>query len=238
MCRFHSAGWDSNCTCVMAPVTCLHTVPGGSPSSAWIVPKSKPWWSEDCQDAFSTYSLSQMKEDWSAFRCAVHDTKRDFFAKRIQEVTVTNMCPWDLMEWVKQHKNPPCEVIQHNGEPCHDLEQLCGALHGTSTYNAALGHQCNISMLKTLPDHLVWEWAPFLVLELTQALGACSSNSAPRLDHVTWVHLKCIVTAPGCLDVFLMLASGCLQETVCPWLFPNLASHCTLCQRHSGQLCF
>ncbi len=98
------------------------------------------------------------------------------------------------MEWVKQRKNPPCEAIQKDGEPCHDLEQLWDALH--STYNAASGRQCDVSMLDDLPDEPVREWAPFSALELREALGACSGNSAPGPDHVTWVHLKRIVAAP------------------------------------------
>ncbi len=86
-------------------------------------------------DRVRQYSVSREKEDWSAFRRAVREAKRDFFAERMQEVAVTNMRLWDLMEWVKQRKNPPCEAIQKDGEPCHDLEQLWDALH--STYNAA-----------------------------------------------------------------------------------------------------
>ncbi len=74
--------------------------------------------------------------------------------------------------WVKQRKNPPCEAIQKDGEPCHDLEQLWDALH--STYNAASGRQCDVSMLDDLPDEPVREWAPFSALELREALGACS----------------------------------------------------------------
>ncbi len=127
---------------------------------ARIVPESKPWWSEACQTAFDNYSVSREKEDWSAFRRAVREAKRNFFAERIQEVAVTNMRPWDLMEWVKQRKNPPCEAIQRDGEPCHDLEQLWDALH--SSYNAASGRQCDVSMLDDLPDEPVREWGAFL----------------------------------------------------------------------------
>ncbi len=51
---------------------------------ARIVPESKPWWSEACQAAFDNYlGLSREKEDWSAFRRAVREAKRDFFAERI-----------------------------------------------------------------------------------------------------------------------------------------------------------
>jgi len=48
------------------------------------------------------------------------------------------------------------------------------------------------------------------MLELTEALAACSSLSSPGLDHVTWVHLKKIVAEPQCLNVFIKLANACL----------------------------
>ena len=123
---------------------------------ARIVPESKPWWSKTCQEAFNSYSSSRTKEDWSSFRRAVRAAKRDFFAERIQEVAITNMRPWDLMEWVKQRKNPPCEAIQHNGQPCHDLPQLWDALH--STYNSATGRVVDLSILDPLPRRPVREW--------------------------------------------------------------------------------
>ena len=63
------------------------------------------------------------------------------------------------------------------------------------------------------------EWAPFLALELKKTLSTCSGNSAPGPDHVMWVHLKCIVTAPRCLDVFLTLANACLQVGHWLWHF-------------------
>ncbi len=100
-------------------------------------------------------------------------------------------------------------------------------------------------MLDDLPDEPVREWAPFSALELREALGACSGNSAPGPDHVTWVHLKRIVAAPGCLDVFLMLANACLRVGHWPRHFkdsvsvviPKPASPPTPRLRRSGLLC-
>ncbi len=126
------------------------------------------------------------------------------------------------MEWVKQRKNPPCEAIQHNGQPCRDLPQLWDALHGT--YNSATGRVVDLTMLEPLPRRPAREWAPFPALELTQALSACSGNSAPGPDHVTWVHLKRIVAAPGCCEVLLALANACLRVGHWPGHFKDSVS--------------
>jgi len=113
------------------------------------------------------------------------------------------------MEWVKGWKHPPREAIQYNGQPCHTMPELWDALH--NTYNSAEDRPCDLSVLDELPDLLAWEWAPFSVLELMEALAACSSLSSPGPDHVTWVHLKNIVAEPLCLNVFIKLANACLM---------------------------
>ena len=100
--------------------------------------------------------------------------------------------------------------------------QLWDALHGT--YNSATGQVIDLSILDTLPSRPAREWAPFSALELKEALSVCSGNLAPGPDHITWVHLKWIVAAPGCLDVFSTLVNACLWVGHWPWHFKDSVS--------------
>ncbi|TEB14657.1 hypothetical protein FA13DRAFT_1651748, partial [Coprinellus micaceus] len=100
-----------------------------------ITPRSKKWWTGECQTAYDAWKADDSAETRANFRRTVKTTRRDFFDERIKEIAETNKRPWDLMDWVKERKNPPCEAIHYNGEPCHDLDKLWDALHGT--YNAA-----------------------------------------------------------------------------------------------------
>ena len=100
-----------------------------------ITPRSKKWWTDECQKAYDEWKADDSAETRGAFRRLVKKTRREFFDERIKDISETDKRPWDLMDWVKERKNPPCEAIQHNGQPCHNLDQLWGALHGT--YNAA-----------------------------------------------------------------------------------------------------
>ena len=63
------------------------------------------------------------------------------------------------MNWIQERKNPPTEAIQHNGEPCVELDQLWEALH--STYNAANDRQVDTTLLDQLPDEPVRDWPVF-----------------------------------------------------------------------------
>ncbi|RXW12052.1 hypothetical protein EST38_g13802 [Candolleomyces aberdarensis] len=187
-------------------------------SAAWlkhsteytIGPNSKEYWTEDCTRTLEEYRRDMTVENHKAFRSAVKAAKRKFFDERIEEIATTNKRPWDLMDWVKERKNPPCEAIQFNGESCHNLDDLWDALH--NTYNAASNRPVDMSVLDDLHTEPERAWPEFSSLELRQALDACSSRSAPGPDHITRRHLKQILALPECADIIIALANGCIES--------------------------
>ncbi|CAA7267588.1 unnamed protein product [Cyclocybe aegerita] len=134
---------------------------------------SKSWWTDECSETFGVYQLSCSLADYNKFKKACKDAKRDFFDEHIAEIATSCKRPWDLMEWVKQRKLPPCEAIRNGDQPCHDMDDLWDALHGT--YNSASGHEYDASVLDELPDEPVREWADFSEHELLSALKAAMS---------------------------------------------------------------
>ncbi|KAF5320635.1 hypothetical protein D9611_013769 [Ephemerocybe angulata] len=115
-----------------------------------VKPHSKAWWDAGCDAALAAYRADQTLAGYKALRTATKAAKRMFFDARIKEVAETNKRPWDLMAWVKERKNPPCEAIQFNGQPCHELSDLWDALH--NTYNAASDRAVDVSILNELPQ--------------------------------------------------------------------------------------
>ncbi|CAA7271828.1 unnamed protein product [Cyclocybe aegerita] len=187
-------------------------------SDAWLAhsteskptKRSKSWWMDECSETFRVYQLSHLLADYNKFKKVYKDAKRDFFDERIAEIATSLKRPWDLMEWVKQRKLLPCEAIRHGNQPCHDMDDLWDALHGT--YNLA-------SVLDELPDEPVREWADFSEHELLSALKGCSNSSAPGPDHVTWVHLKELLKDKHVLALFIVLANACLRVGHWPRIF-------------------
>jgi len=92
------------------------------------------------------------------------------------------------MSWVQQCKFPPCEAIHYHDKPCHTLDELWGALHGT--YNLASGREFDASALDDLLDQPQRDWVRFSEAELTNTLSGCSNVSAPGPDHLKWSHIK------------------------------------------------
>ncbi|CAA7264655.1 unnamed protein product [Cyclocybe aegerita] len=182
--------------------------------------RSKSWWMDECSDTFGVYQLSCSLADYNKFKKVCKNTKCDFFNEHIAEIATSRKHPWDLMEWVKQRKLPPCEAIRNGDQPCHDMDDLWDTLH--STYNSASGCEYNASVLDKLPDEPVHEWADFLEHELLSALTGCSNSSAPGPDHVTWVHLKELLKDKHILALFIMLANACLRVGHWPCIFKEL----------------
>ncbi|KAJ2923472.1 hypothetical protein H1R20_g13622, partial [Candolleomyces eurysporus] len=187
-------------------------------SAAWkkhsteytVGPNLREYWNDECTKALEEYWQEMMADNHKAFRSAVKAAKCEFFDERIEEVATMNKRPWDLMEWVKERKNPPCEAIQFEGRPCHKLDDLWDALH--STYNAASDRPVDTSILDELADEPERPWPEFSQLELRQALEACLSRSAPGPDHITWRHLKQILALPECGEIIIALANGCVAS--------------------------
>jgi hypothetical protein len=79
---------------------------------------------------------------------------------------------WDLMSWVKQCNLPHMESILFRDELCNTLDSLWNALH--STYNAALGHECEMESLNEFPAFLEREWLDFTPNKVCVTLAACA----------------------------------------------------------------
>ena len=60
--------------------------------------------------------------------------------------------------------------------------------------------------------------------EMNDALRACSNNSAPGPDHITWKHLKVLVADPDVSRVLLALANACLRVGHWPKTFKQSLS--------------
>ncbi|CAA7267354.1 unnamed protein product [Cyclocybe aegerita] len=183
---------------------------------------SKSWWTDECSETFGVYQLSHSLADYNKFKKVCKDAKHDFFNERIAEIATSRKRPWDVMEWVKQCKLPPCEAIRNGDQPCHDMDDLWDTLHGT--YNSASGCEYDTSVLNELPDEPVREWADFSEHELLSALKGCSNSSAPGPDHVTWVHLKELLKDKHVLTLFIVLANACLQVGHWPRIFKESLS--------------
>ncbi|KAJ2926188.1 hypothetical protein H1R20_g10900, partial [Candolleomyces eurysporus] len=181
-----------------------------------VGPNLREYWNNKCTRALGVYQQMSTKNH-KAFRSVVRSAKHEFFDKRIKEVATTNKHTWDLMEWVKEHKNPPCKAIQFEGWPCHNLGDLWNTLH--SIYNAVSDRPDDFSILEELPDEPECPWPKFSQLELKLALEVCSALGP---DHITWQHLKQILVLPECREIIIALANGCLESGHWPRHFKEL----------------
>ena len=112
------------------------------------------------------------------------------------------------MSWVKQRKLPTVEAIQYQDLLCNSFPDLWHALH--SSYNAAANRSVQLSILDDVLRLASRPWISFSMLEMSEALKACSNVSTPGPDHITWRYLKSILADDICAFGILSLANSCI----------------------------
>jgi len=78
------------------------------------------------------------------------------------------------------------------------------------SYNAVANCSVDLSVLDNVSSQATHSWVPFSLLEMQEALKACSNVSAPGPDHITWRYLKVILVNNTCAVGILSLANACL----------------------------
>ncbi|PPQ99163.1 hypothetical protein CVT26_014379, partial [Gymnopilus dilepis] len=147
-----------------------------------------------------------------------------FYNPETKKIVICERAEFDerYMYSGEQRKLSPADVITYNGRLCHDMGDLWDALH--NTYNAASTRTHGISCLDELEDTPVRDWVEFAGSELDDALCACSNNSAPGPDHITWKHLRALNKGHDVHHVFLALANACLRVGCWPMTFKESLS--------------
>jgi len=113
----------------------------------------------ECSDSLNRYRTSGNIQHWKEFKTNVCLAKRIFFDEKIQEITMSNKRPWDLMNWVKKKSLLAVEAISYEGRPCNSLSDLWQALH--RSYNSAEDRPINKYFLNEIPQSDAIEWLPF-----------------------------------------------------------------------------
>jgi hypothetical protein len=177
-----------------------------------------PRWDADCNWAKASAMMSDLPANWMAFKKAPRKAKRKHFDEHINEITHTNLQPWDLMDWVSPHKTPPVKAILYQGVPCTSPDQLWNALHSTS--NSALDRPIDLSVLgDKWESPSIRAWILYSAAEMLDALAGTLNQSAPRLDHIMWHHLKHIICNSYMSRLFLWLANTCLSQLACSIMY-------------------
>jgi len=157
-----------------------------------ITKHSKKWWTHDCTESLNRYRTTGIIEHWREFKSNTRKAKREFFDNKIYKIASSNKRPWDLMNWVKRKTLPTIESILYEDQPCNMLPELWHALH--SSYNSAENRPINVSFLNKIPQADQIQWLSFSKQEFKDAIAKCSSLSTPGPDHISWRHLKSLIT--------------------------------------------
>jgi len=126
------------------------------------------------------------------------------------------------MNWVRKKNLPAIEAIYHKDHPCNNLTALWNALH--SLYNSAENRSINMRLLDRINQYDDIDWPPFTGQEFINAIAKCSNTSLPGPDHVTWRHLKTLISDKTCLSKIVNITNTCITVGYWPDQFKESTS--------------
>jgi len=123
------------------------------------------------------------------------------------------------MNWVKKKNLLTIESILYKGQSCNTLPDLWHTLY--SSYNSAENRPINASFLNKTPQADQILWPPFLKQEFKDAIAKCSPSLTPSPDHISWRHLKLLITNDRCLLKIVQIANTCIDLEFWPSHFKS-----------------
>ena len=118
-----------------------------------------------------------------------------------------------FMNQVKKCKLPAIKSIQHNGQPCLELEDLWQVLH--LAFNLAQSCQISLELLEEISNKAVMMWTLFSKEEFQSVIFKCNNLSTLGLNKLSWRHFKVIINNYLCLKNFINIANTCQNISYC-----------------------
>jgi len=112
------------------------------------------------------------------------------------------------MSWVRKKSLPAIESISYKNCPYNTLPDLWNALH--ELYNSAENRPVNTRFLKELLQVDGIKWPFFSSQEFRDTIAKCSSSSILEPDHVSWRHLKVLISHNTCLEKLVHITNACI----------------------------
>lgn len=122
----------------------------------------------------------------------------------------------------QKYKLLTIEAIQFNGYPCIKLNNLWQALY--QTFSSTQNWNVSIYLLEEIPSKPQLKWLTFSKAEFIDLIKNCSSLSMPGPDHISWCHLKILVTDNNCIINFANITNACIDLSFWPLHFKNSIS--------------
>jgi hypothetical protein len=173
--------------------------------------KSKSWWNEDCEEAFSDHRRHRSVETKRILKGTIHQAKRKYFDSVLQRLGETRR-PWDALSWIGA-RPPPRRVspITADDGSSASTEEQYEILHSHFSREAAIG---DIDLVEEILDAKdVRPWIPISAKEVRDIITAAHSSSAPGGDHMSWTYLKKALSAHEDFSADLATIFSALVET-------------------------
>ena len=119
----------------------------------------------------------------------------------------------------QNHAPPAYSTIKKDRKLIDSTDKLFNVMHSQFSSTGQAPNAINWDFIKSIPNQPTRDFPPISIHKLWSTLGKTSNTSAPGLDHLTWRHLKVLLSTPTCDKALVKLFNTIMTSSVWPQEF-------------------
>ena len=168
------------------------------------------WWNDECQKAKDRLAEERSPQAQASFKNAVRRAQREFFKQHLGRMTA----PWEGVSWTKARRPPAYSTVKDGNALVSSTEHLWEVFD--RQFNAAQDAPVDWDFINSLPSHDERAFPPISLHEVKTTLQTTINTSAPGTDHVTWHHLKILLSSYDTAVALVILYNRIIDEGMWP----------------------
>ena len=186
--------------------------------NAWTTYSRRPkvnsnptmWWNDECKEAKDRLAKERSPQVRASFKNTVRRAQREFFQKRLKRMTA----PWEGVSWTKARRPPTYSIVKDSNTPVSSIDHLWDVFN--RQFNFSQASPVDWDFVNNIPARDERAFPPISTYEVKTTLQSTINTSAPGTDHVTWRHLKILLSDYEVATAITTLYNRIIDEGIWP----------------------
>ena len=170
------------------------------------------WWNDECKKAKDRLAEEHSPQARASFKNTVRRAQREFFKKRLKRMAA----PWEGVSWTKPQRPPAYSIVKDSGSPVSSIDHLWDVFD--RQFNFSQAAPVDWDFINSIPAQDERAFPPISIYKIKTTLQTTINTSAPGTDHVTWRHLKIMLSDYNIAAAVTTLYNHIIDEGI--WLAP------------------
>ena len=146
------------------------------------------WWNDKCKKAKECLAEECSPQARASFKNMVCRAQREFFQKHLKCM----VAPWEGVSWTKARHPPAYSIVKDGNAPVSSVNHLWDVFD--KQFNLSQTSPVDWDFINSIPAWDERAFPPISIYEIRTTLQTTINTSAPGTDHITWRHLKMVLS--------------------------------------------